>query len=268
MQKPKFDKLLSYFVDPGITPEQMLERFTPRALDRLTWGDKNPYKRWATDLKAFRKLGKPVRLRFIKDYLTREPPQPSFSEAERVYKRKYPIFQALLRDENAPCSSYYDIQPNEYVAIQGESDQLFWKTSNPLLQIKYVPYVFKTIEVIPRALIKLATQLKRAFRVTLKSLDQTRKRFPLVLMPVGDKRAEKLASSPENAHEVPGVPLGTALLFESGEQENNGLIAEYCINGPRNNPEEHHFGVVVWGSFYAIELDTIEFEDEPKILIG
>jgi len=252
--KPRFDKLFAAVVRPGETPERLVMKLSVE-------GNRG----FSRPLSAFRKLRQDARLRAAQSYLLRFPPPKSVEEDMKIRAAKeHRIFKAFLHDQNGPSSSFYDASPCMYVARQDAKDEakVYWEARHPFHLRIGLPYPFKSPREILAALIRLAARLGCAFRVDGKS-PVTGTRYGVVLMPEGDRRAESLASKPENAHECEGLPFGTALLFVEEHQEDIGMIAEWQVNYPKK--EGTHYGCFVYGSFYAIELDSLGFDREPRI---
>lgn len=251
-----YDKLFARVVRPGITAEQLVEALSVEGTLRLNIG------RMRTTLSAFRKLSKEGRLRRAQSYLGRFPPPKSVEEAMKDRAAKaHRIFKAFRSDQCAPCCSFYDAGPCMYVARQdAKTDAIYWEARHPFSLRIHLMFPFKSPSEITTSLIRLAARLGLAFRVEGKRLlSEVHTRYGVVLMPLGDRRAEVLASKPENAHECEGVPPGTALLFVEEFPEDIGLISEY------REGKDTRYGCFVFGHFYAIELDSLGFDREPRI---
>ena len=211
---------------------------------------------------AFRHLVKDERLRVVLNYIKRKP----------GYKRQKPsglgpkqrvTDQVFLPDVADPSCSFYDVGPFEWIASKQEGE-LVWEVVSPGQVRGHLTFPFKSLSEVMWALLRLAVAQKRAFQVEVPQR-APRETFDVVLMPVGDRRADVYATTPEGALEIEGVPPNTALLFRKDTDiPGVGRLSEYR-EGPGKDPM---YGLTVWSPFYAIEFSTPGFERRPRIIVG
>lgn len=251
----RWDRLLEPLAEqPGATSESICQALTVEAM---------PYYRVPPRMQravtAFRHLGKADRLKVADEYLRRHPAPPSIEEQWKKkaeeHRRRAPLGHALILDSNSPGGSFYDADPADTFYLTAEG----WVARHPFNYRIYLPLEFEA-SVLPRALVKLAVSRKTAFRITTDSLAKTKQTFGVVFMPPGDNRAAKLADKPEKAVELPGLSHGVALLFPSAPPEDIGVLAEYEFEKGK-----YHYGIMLRGTFYAIQIATDDFDPNPVI---
>lgn len=252
----QFDNLFAAIAEPGAKPAQLVEMLSVEGLSGKTEFPSGAAINWNL-VGRFRKLSQAARFRAALHYLTSHTTSETFAEthAKRIAKQPK-IYRAFLHDQWGPTGAY-DVESGAYAAMSDDTGVVYWEAIAPMRRMAVFIPVFKHLKEIPTALIKLAAGLGLAFRVSLKDIPTASKHFGCVLMPVGDRRAESLAADLEKAHETEGVPYGTALLFESGNVEENGVLMD---TGDR-------YGLLVRRvQFYAIEIATdLGFTTRPRI---
>lgn len=195
--------------------------------------------------------------------------RPTVEELHRRDCLRDPLMNVLMKDTNSPGSNIYDAAPNEWftahrddaLATDDYERDTVWCMRGPLSPRKALALTLPSRSAVVTALVHLAKQTHRAFRVSTADLELMRGRYGHVLMPRGDRRAAGLAAN-GNAHEVDGVPSDVALLFSGAEPNDNGLFVEYPVNRTTSL-----FGVAIWGSFYAIQFETLLFERDATLPI-
>lgn len=178
----------------------------------------------------------------------RRPPAPTLEQ------QLHPLSLAIRPDSGGP--HIYDCTFGQFhVESADAGNEVSWHLLPPTQQRFMLPCPLQLTQV-GCALVDLARGQGRAIRIEERKLLSWTRKVQTVLMPVGDDRL-KLLAVPDGAHELPGLRLGTGLLFDG---ERAGLIC-------RSRHDENQYGLVVWGPFYAVEIGH-GFDADPRIPIA
>lgn len=171
-----------------------------------------------------------------------------------------PITKALYVDNVCPGGAYYDVYGVCWTLCK-DKDGLSWRNV-PLDHMRMaVEFPLENLTEVPMAIVSLAVATKRAFTCPLPKVANIRRRFPVVLVGLGESR---FGPDEDGLSQCEGVPPGVALCFSRSDQEDNGRLC-WCSGSDNPGKMKGIFGLTLWGDFCVVSLESIGFQKEHII---